>query len=200
MTSRPHSTFLFADLVGFTTLTERCGNEAAARVAHRFLRAIDDLSRAHGAVCVKSLGDGAMIWAPGASRAVALAGRILDEVGTRPDLLPVRVGADTGPVTVRGGDAYGHAINVAARLAREAEPNEALIGDATRAAAPASAQHRLTRRRELELRGLSWPVVVWRMAAARAPRSAATFPAGAHRRTSAARAGRIAAALASDIR
>jgi class 3 adenylate cyclase len=30
VTGRPHSTFIFADLVGFTSLTERCGNEAAS--------------------------------------------------------------------------------------------------------------------------------------------------------------------------
>ena len=37
------------------------------------------LSRDHGAWQVKSMGDGAMIWAPDAARAVALAADTLDE-------------------------------------------------------------------------------------------------------------------------
>ena len=35
MARHPAPTFVFADLVGFTALTERCGDETAARVAAR---------------------------------------------------------------------------------------------------------------------------------------------------------------------
>ena len=58
------STFVFADLVGFTALADRCGDEVAARVAGEFRALIAALSRRHGAWHVKSMGDGAMIWAP----------------------------------------------------------------------------------------------------------------------------------------
>src|SRR5438874_11474348 len=87
MAQHPTRTFVFADLVGYTTLTERCGDEAAARVAGEFRRVMSLLSREHGACHVKSMGDGAMIWVPDASQALALAERTLLEVGTRPDLL-----------------------------------------------------------------------------------------------------------------
>ena len=73
------------------------------------------------------MGDGAMIWFPDAARAVALAVRLVEQVGMRPDLLPVRVGVHAGPAVMRGGDWYGSAVNLAARLAGEATPNEALI-------------------------------------------------------------------------
>ena len=36
MGRHPAPTFLFADLVGYTALTERCGDEAGARVAREF--------------------------------------------------------------------------------------------------------------------------------------------------------------------
>ena len=93
------------------------------------------LSREHGAWHVKSMGDGAMIWVPDAGSAVRLAERMLTEVGTRPDLLPVRVGAHTGPAVMRDGDWYGSAVNVAARLADVADPNEAVVSDATQSIA-----------------------------------------------------------------
>src|SRR5947209_2514899 len=101
------ATFLFADLVGYTALTERCGDDQAAHIARAFARGVSVLSRQHGARHVKSTGDGAMIWAPDAGEAVALAARLVSELGTRPDLLPVRVGAYTGAAIRQDGDWYG---------------------------------------------------------------------------------------------
>jgi class 3 adenylate cyclase len=164
MARHPQPTFVFADLVGYTSLTERCGDEAAMRVASEFRRVMSLLSRQHGAWHVKSMGDGAMIWVPDATEAVALVKRTLTEVGTRPDLLPVRVGAHTGSAVMADDDWYGNAVNVAARLAGAARPNEALVSDATHDAAGAGVRHSLRRRDVVGLRGVGQPVGVWPLA------------------------------------
>ena len=117
MRRHPAPTFVFADLVGYTALTEERGDEAAADVAREFRRAMSALSRGHGARQIKSMGDGVMIWAPDPADAIAIAAHAVEEVGTRSDLLPVRVGVHTGPAVMRGCDWYGSAVNVAARLA-----------------------------------------------------------------------------------
>ena len=60
----------------------------------------------------------------------------------RPDWPRFRVGANTGPALVgnigseslRGFNAMGDAVNVAARLQSIAQPGQVVIGDATRAA------------------------------------------------------------------
>jgi adenylate cyclase len=160
---RPAATFVFADLVGYTALTERRGDYSGARVAAEFCRMMTRLCREHDARYVKSMGDGAMIWAPNAAQAVALAARAVEEVGSRDDLLPVRVGAHTGPAVLRDGDWYGSTVNLAARLAREAKPNEALVSGSTQAAADAEQRDVLTLHGEVALRGLASPVVVWRL-------------------------------------
>jgi adenylate cyclase len=164
MRRHPAPTFVFADLAGYTTLTEHRGDEAAARVANEFRRTMCAISRDHGARQVKSMGDGVMIWAPDAGDAISLAARAVEEVGSRPDLLPVRVGVNTGPAVMRGYDWYGSAVNVAARLARESAPNEALVSASTRAAARDELPHRLIARRELSLRGVDRPIAAWRLA------------------------------------
>lgn len=164
MARHPSPTFVFADLVGYTSLTERSGDQAAAQVAREFRRTMSLLSREHGAWHVKSMGDGAMIWVPDAGSAVRLVERTLSEVGSRPDLLPVRVGAHTGPAVMRDGDWYGSAVNVAARLADVAEPNEAIVSDATQSIADDRARRVLCCRDEVGLRGVSRPIVVWRLA------------------------------------
>lgn len=167
MARHPTPTFVFADLVGYTALTETRGDEAAMRVAREFRRVMSLLSRQHGAWHVKSMGDGAMIWVPDAAQAVALVKRTLVEVGTRPDLLPVRVGAHTGPAVMADLDWYGSAVNVAARLAGAAQPNEALVSDTTHAAAGAGVRHALRRRDVVGLRGLGTPIGVWPLSAER---------------------------------
>jgi class 3 adenylate cyclase len=163
MARHPAPTFVFADLVGYTALTDQRGDEAAARIAREFRRVMCAISRDHGARQVKSMGDGVMIWAPDANRAIALAAQVVEEIGARQDLLPVRVGVHTGPAVMRGCDWYGSSVNVAARLAAEAVPNEALVSTATRTAAKGHASPKLRERRELSLRGLERPVATWRL-------------------------------------
>ena len=163
MARHPTPTFVFADLVGYTALTEQRGDRAAAFVADEFRRAMAALSRRHGAWQVKSMGDGVMIWAPDSAQAIALAATVVAELGTRSDLLPVRVGAHTGPAVMFGEDWYGGAVNLAARLAREARPNEVLLSGDTRSAAVGRSGWPLEARGELRLRGLTDPVPVWRL-------------------------------------
>jgi adenylate cyclase len=161
MRTHPTPTFVFVDLVGYTTLTDLRGDQAAARVASEFQRAMRGLSRRHGAWQVKSMGDGVMIWAPDAARAVALAADTLEEVGNRVDLLPVRIGVHTGPAVMYGWDWYGSTVNVAARLASQAGANEALVSATSRAAARGDHPYPLETRRQLRLRGVARPVVAW---------------------------------------
>jgi class 3 adenylate cyclase len=161
---RSTPTFLFADLVGYTALTEAMGDAAAADLAREFRRTRCALSRDHGAREVKSMGDGVMIWIGDAGAAVSLAAGALEQVGSRSDLLPVRIGVHTGPAVRRGGDWYGSAVNVAARLADQASPNEALISEATWATARCEHTKPVDQPRELVLRGLDRRVAAWRLA------------------------------------
>jgi adenylate cyclase len=181
MAQHPAPTFLFADLVGYTALTEQRGDDVAARVAREFWRTMSALSREHQAWQVKSMGDAAMIWVPDAAQAVLLAARAVDEVGARADLLPVRVGVHTGPAVMRGGDWYGGAVNLAARLAGAAEPNQALISGATRSAAWGDDGWPVRTRRELALHGVQHPIVAWALAPA-APSRGVTPRSGPDRR------------------
>ena len=156
-------TFLFVDLAGYTAMTETRGDTVAAETARRFRRTMRSLCRRYGAWQVKSMGDGVMIWAPEAAQAVALATDAVREVGTRADLLPVRVGVHTGAAVMDGMDWYGATVNVAARLADEAEPNQALVSATTLAAAMSRLSRPPKARREFVLRGVEQPIVAWRL-------------------------------------
>lgn len=132
--SRCH-TFLFADLVGFTAFTERHGDHAAADVAIRFAEASARLAHEHGVRLVKCLGDGVMLRGDDAGRVVRLGLLMQSELAEADGLPPIHAGAHTGCAVERGGDWFGSAVNLAARVSDAARGGELLLTEATVAAA-----------------------------------------------------------------
>jgi adenylate cyclase len=130
-------TFLFADLVGFTALTELHGDDVAADVAVRFGSEAARLASEHGATTVKQIGDAVMIRTEQAAEALLLGTRLHDELGAAVGLPPAHAGAHTGRAVERGGDWFGAAVNLAARVTCAAHGGELLVTQATLAAAGA---------------------------------------------------------------
>jgi adenylate cyclase len=159
MTSEtPAQTFLFADLAGYTALTEAHGDDLAADTAAAFVSAARELLAEAVAEEVKSLGDGVMLRVPDAMDAVRLGARLVtDTAGHRS--LGVRVGMHTGPAVERGDDWFGATVNIAARVAELARAGEVLLTDATRnAAGPRMGAVVLDRRGAAHLRHVPRPV------------------------------------------
>lgn len=124
-------TFLFADLVGFTALTDSEGDDRAASVAVEFQRRAHKVASRHGAEEVKALGDAVMLRCPEARAAIQLGLRLINEVDADPALPPVRVGIHSGSAVAREGDWFGRGVNVAARLCSVAGGGEVLVSEVT---------------------------------------------------------------------
>ena len=151
---RRQVTVLFTDMVGFTTFSERSGEEAAFTLMRSLSKLMDDAVREQGGVVQSFTGDGimAVFGAPVAFedaplRACRAALSILQRLktdgpdleikhGVRPHL---RIGLNTGAAVVGkvqgGADAgvtvLGDTVNFAARLQALAEPDSALMSEAT---------------------------------------------------------------------
>jgi adenylate cyclase len=128
-------TFLFADLAGFTALTEAMGDEEAADVVADFCAAVRELLDDHQAEEVKAIGDALMVHVRAPDRAIELGLRIVEDVGSRHYFPVVRVGMHTGTAVERSGDWFGAAVNLAARVSAAAGGSEVLLTAATRQAA-----------------------------------------------------------------
>lgn len=126
------ATFLFADLAGYTALTESHGDEYAADVAAGFAAAIRETLEGYTAQEVKRVGDGVLIRAEDADQALHLAARLICDFGARHRALGVRVGMHTGSAVARDGDWYGQGVNLASRVLSAAEPGEVVLTAATR--------------------------------------------------------------------
>jgi adenylate cyclase len=131
LVDRESSTFLFADLAGFTALTEAHGDEEAIEIASQFAEGVRAVLPEHRAEEIKTIGDEVMIRVADSADAVRLGVKITSELAGhgRP---PVRVGMHSGPATRRDGDWFGATVNIASRVADEAGPGEVLLTDGTR--------------------------------------------------------------------
>lgn len=144
MASSALHTFLFADISGYSTLTELEGDEAAAEIALRFASDVAHLAAEHGAALVKTSGDGVMVHCPDAATAIELGIALHSAVGEHGPLPLVHAGVHTGPAIYRGGDWWGATVNVASRVCDAAGAGELLVTDAARRAAGSAADGRLS--------------------------------------------------------
>jgi class 3 adenylate cyclase len=143
-------TALFADLRGFTTFSEGVEPAEIVRMLNRYHGAAVPCVIDNGGTIVQFVGDAllALFNAPArqadhARRAVRAALAMQEVVesiaAAEPGWPRLRVGANTGPAlvgnigseTLRGFNAMGDAVNVAARLQGLAEPGQVVIGEAT---------------------------------------------------------------------
>ena len=142
---------LFADLVGFTTLSETRDAEQVRDLLSRYFESARQIIGAYGGTVEKFIGDAVMaVWgAPtafedDAERAVrsaldlvAAVGAMGDEIGAE---LELRAGVLTGEAAVtlgatNQGMVAGDLVNTASRLQSVAPPGTVLVGEATLKAA-----------------------------------------------------------------
>jgi class 3 adenylate cyclase len=128
--------FLFADIAGFTALTEAHGDEHAVRLVEEFASAVQvELPRLDGEY-VKAVGDALMLRVPDPGDAVRLGLWITRNAMGGHQAPSVRVGCNYGSAVERGGDYFGSTINVAARVSALAGGGEVLVTGQMAALAP----------------------------------------------------------------
>jgi class 3 adenylate cyclase/YHS domain-containing protein len=130
------ATFVFADIAGFTALTEAHGDEQAARLVADFCDAVRAELPSFGGTQVKTIGDALMLRIEDPSRAVLLGLRIAHDVLAGHGVPTVRVGMHHGPAIERDGDYIGATVNLAARVSAAATGGEVLLTAETAALAP----------------------------------------------------------------
>jgi len=113
----------FADLAGYTRLTEEAGELEAVDAVERFVDAVQD-TLPDGARVVKTIGDGVMIAGSGPAALTDWAVSFQAARSERP--LP-RIGVHSGAALYRDGDYYGRDVNIAARVAARAAGGEVLV-------------------------------------------------------------------------
>lgn len=175
-------TILFADIRGFTSISEHAPPEKIVGLLNRYFSAMTDIIFAHGGTLDKYLGDGlmALFGAPtttpedasnALNAAVAMQRRLLGiNIELRQEGLSevgVGIGLHTGEVTVGyiGSErrseytAIGDSVNTASRLESNAKGGQILISDAT--AKAARSRYKLEPREPITVKNREQPVILW---------------------------------------
>ena len=116
----------FADLVSFSALTNRLGDDEIGDLVEVFESRSHDVVSRRGGRMVKTLGDSVLFMSQTPEDGVEIAWDIVQVIGGDKRLPDVRVGLVTGPVVLRMGDVYGPAVNLAARLVGVARRNRVI--------------------------------------------------------------------------
>jgi len=176
LTERRLVSVLFADLVGFTTLSEQRDAEDVRDILSRYFDVCRQVVERYGGSIEKFIGDAVMaVWGTprvqedDAERAVRTALELVaavaalgQEMGT-PDLR-VRAGVVTGTAVVTlgavgQGMVAGDLVNTASRVQAAAEPGTVLVSDRTRHATEAAISY--AEPRTATLKGKAEPVTLW---------------------------------------
>lgn len=155
-------TFILIDLAGFTALTEAHGDDRAADLAVGFAE-LAEAQLGPGDRLVKCIGDAVLLASPDPVQGLSLTRRIMAAC-TELDGFPVaRAGLHHGSAVERGGDMFGAAVNLTARIAAQAAGGQVL---ASGAVVQADHEEELEARLlgEFELKNVSEPIALYEIA------------------------------------
>jgi adenylate cyclase len=123
---------VFTDLASFSEWALEAGDDEAVRLLREVDCAMEPAMRERGGKVVKRMGDGMMVvFSEPADALAALhdARERLAEVKAKGYQPRFRAGIHVGRPRKLGGDYFGVDVNVAARLAEQASPDEVLVSD-----------------------------------------------------------------------
>jgi adenylate cyclase len=150
----------FADLVGFTAMTQALDARALAALVDRFeATAYEHVLGQRGWV-VKMIGDEVMFAAADAIAAARIGLALAHAHQSDATLPPVRVGLAHGPTLAWEGDLVGQTVNLAHRLVNLARPGTVLVSDGLGKHLAAAGGFTLRHLRPVRLQGIG-PVRPW---------------------------------------
>jgi adenylate cyclase len=151
----------FVDMTGFTRLTEEQGDEKAARLATSLAALVNDVSRRHGGRAIRWLGDGGLFYFDEVRAAFAAALEMRERAPST-GLPTTHIGVQAGPVVFRDGDVYGRTVNIASRIADQADAGEILTSQET-VERVAGGGMSFVQARTAKLQGVAEPVTLYRV-------------------------------------
>ena len=150
----------FADLSGFTALTQTLTPAELSAMLNDFGDTVSDVVHADGGRVVKFLGDAVMWVSSDPERLAKTALDLVDHPRAREEGLQVRAGLGYGEILAMNGDYFGNAVNLAARLVAAAAPGQILAAAEVYEQLPhwpAIAQE------PLQLKGFDAPVIAYEL-------------------------------------
>jgi adenylate cyclase len=156
----------FADLEGFTALSQQLPDDELAQVVDRFETIAYDVVSAHAGRVVKMIGDEVMFTVDAADAAAQIGLALAEGTRGADELSDLRVGLAAGPLLEREGDLYGPVVNLASRITSIAFPGTIVVSESVRDQLEGQEEYRLRSMRARYLKDIGRvPLWVLRRAA-----------------------------------
>jgi len=139
----------FADMVGFTEISQQLSEDELATMVGRFEEIAHDTVTARGGRLVKMIGDEAMFVADTALDGALIATSLAEAYAEDEMLADVRVSLAFGSVLLQDGDYFGPTVNLASRSVGIARPGSVIVTSSFRDALTTELEN-LGELRELE--------------------------------------------------
>lgn len=185
--SRRLTAIMFTDMVGFTDKTQT-DERGTLRLLQEQEGPVGPLIAEHTGRTVKSTGDGQLVEFPSALRAVECAVAIQEKLRARnrehrgEPPIDIRIGIHLGDVEGRGSDIFGDAVNIAARVQQVAEPGGIAVSQQVFDQVRNKVELSLDKIESKSLKGVHYPMDIYRLAAADEPPAVVPSSADAERR------------------
>ncbi|NND05317.1 MAG: NINE protein [Saprospiraceae bacterium] len=114
MAQRHLAAIMFTDIVGYTTIMQH-SEERGRKIRERHRSVFAEYTEKYGGQILQYFGDGTLSIYPSAVAAVECAVEMQRQFKISPEV-PLRMGIHTGDITYDKEEAYGHGMNVAARI------------------------------------------------------------------------------------
>jgi adenylate cyclase len=121
----------FADIVGFTELSNGLTQSRIGDLVELFESRCSDVVAGQRGRVIKTMGDAVLFVNDDPIRAFDTAEGIITVVGRDPRMPDVRVGLASGSVVMRLGDVFGPPVNLASRMTAVARRNRVIVDQAT---------------------------------------------------------------------
>jgi adenylate cyclase len=146
----------FADLVGFTAMSQQLDQRELATMVDRFETLAYDTIVELGGRIVKMIGDEVMFVTDEPASGARIALRLAEAYADDETLPDVRVGLAMGPVLAREGDYFGPTVNLASRIVNIAYAGSAVVSDEIHAALEGNEDLGWKALRPRRLKGIGW--------------------------------------------
>ena len=158
---------VFVDVAGFTTYTEKAGDDAAREMLAKLSTLVEQKARQCKGEVVKELGDGFLLVFPSASQAVRGALLLREAIRNKRQsdksfAVALRCSIHAGEPLVEQDDLFGYDVNLTARLLDHCKPDQVIVSET----AKELAERRLRKiafgkRKAVKIRGLSSKVPIF---------------------------------------
>lgn len=123
--SEINTSFLIADLAGYTALTEIHGGFSASDLIHRYIELVEDSIKKDTRL-VERIGDEVLITSDSIGGLIDTSLTLLNTIENEPHFPSVHMGLHSGLVIKRDGKYYGHTLNLTSRICSYARAGQIL--------------------------------------------------------------------------